>query len=165
MKLNLGNDQSERTQATATEEHRPSRASQPHHRLLPSIRRPVGGAGPANSSAGEHSSFGRRPAPGAGPDLRQRYLLRAAHRVPVEGVGCDRHLLRIHGPSALSRMDRRRGVPGAVADRAGTLRRITGSGLELAEHGRGHDQIPLGRGKKPVPIPRTGVRAASNAVC
>ena len=57
------------------------------------------------------------------------------------------------------------GVPGAMADGTGTLRRIEGLGLELAEHGRGNDQIASGRGKKPAPIPRTGVRAGSNAAC
>ena len=74
MKLNLGNDQSERTQATATKAGRPSRAGQPNHRFLPGVRRPVGGTGPANSPAGEYASLGRRPAPGAGPHLRQRHI-------------------------------------------------------------------------------------------
>ena len=40
-----------------------------------------------------------------------------------------------------------------MADRAGTLRRIAGLGLELAEHGRGADQSAPGRGKKPGPNP------------
>ena len=78
MKLNLGNEESERTQATAAKAGRPSRVGQPRHRLLPSIRRrirrPVGGTGPANSPAGEPSSLGRRPAQGAGPHLRQRHI-------------------------------------------------------------------------------------------
>ena len=200
MKLNLGNEESERTQATAAKAGRPSRVGQPRHRLLPSIRRrirrPVGGTGPANSPAGEPSSLGRRPAQGAGPHLRQRhihgifYVLRTGcqwkaldatgipQRVnphPLGGgrprapdrtfAGCHGHLLRLHRPSALPGMGRRRGVSGAVADGAGTLRRIAGSGLGLAEHGRGHDQIPLGRGGKPVPTPRTGVRLGSSAVC
>ena len=52
-----------------------------------------------------------------------------------------------------------------VAGGSGTLRRVAGSGLELAEHGRRHDQIPPGRGEKPVPTPRTGVRPGSNAAC
>ena len=163
--LNLGNDESARTQATSTKTRRASRAGQPGHRLLSSIRRPVGGAGTAASPAGEHPSSGRRPAPGAGPHLRQRRLPRAAHRLPVEGPGRHGHLLRFHGSPALPGVGRRRGVLGAVANRAGTLRRVAGAGLELVEHGRSHDQGPPGRGEKPAPTPRTGARPASNAVC
>ena len=161
----MGNDQSERAEATPARARWPSRSSQPHHWLLSGIRRPVGGAGPITSPAGEYSSFGRRPAPGPGSNLRQWYLLCAADRLPVEGVRCDGHLLWLHGPSALSRMGRRRGILAAMAGGAGTVRRIEGSGLELAKHGWGHDQIPPGRGGKPAPTPRTGVRLASNAVC
>ena len=164
-RLNWGNDESERTQAASTAPRRPSHSDQPHHRLLPGIGRAVGGPESPPSPAGEYPSLGRRPAPDPGPDLRQRYLLRAAHRLPVESLGRHRHLLRLHRPPALSAMGRRRGVLGAMADWAGTLCRIEGSGLELAEYGRGLDPIPLGRGKKPAPTPRTGVRAASNAVC
>ena len=52
-----------------------------------------------------------------------------------------------------------------VASGTGTLRRTEGAGLELAEHGRRHDQIAPGRGEKPVPTPQTGVRPASSAAC
>ena len=38
-------------------------------------------------------------------------------------------------------------------------------GLELAEYGRRHDQIALGRGEKPAPTPPTGVNGASSAAC
>ena len=40
----------------------------------------------------EHPSFRWRPAQSSGPDLCQRHLLRAAHRLPVEGLGRHRHL-------------------------------------------------------------------------
>ena len=142
MKLTLGNDQSERTQAASTGPGWPGCADQPDNRLLSGIRRPVGGPGSTPPPAGEYPSLGRRPAPGPRPDLRQRYLLRATHRLPVEGLGRDEHLLWLHGPSALSRMGHRWGVLTTVAGGSGTLRRVAGSGLELAEHGRRHDQIP-----------------------
>ena len=165
MRLKLGNDQSERTQATATQARWPGHTGQPHHRLLSGIRRSVGGAGPADSPTGEYPSSGRRPAPSARPDLRQRHILRAAYRLPVEGVGRHRHLLRLHRSFALPGMGGRRGIPGAMADGTGTLRRIARSGLELAEHGRGTDQSAPGRGEKPGPIPPTEVRAGSSAAC
>ena len=54
------------------------------------------------------------------PDLRQRHPLRAAHRFSMEGVGRDRNLLSLRGPSALSGMGRQ-GVAGTLAGGAGTL--------------------------------------------
>ena len=119
--LVLWNEESERTQAVSTTPRRPSHSGQPHHRLLPGIGRAVGGPESPPSPAGEYPSLGRRPAPDPGPDLRQRYLLRTAHRLPVESPGRHRHLLRFHRPPALSAMGRRRGAPGAMADWAGTL--------------------------------------------
>ena len=164
MRLNWVNDESERTQAASTGPGWSNRPGQPHHRLLSGIRRPVGSTGPITSPAGEHSSFGWRSAPGSGSDLRQRHILRAAHRLPVEVVGYDGYLLRLHGPSALSTMGRRRSISAVMAGGAGALRRNDGSGLELAKHGRGPDQIAIGRGGKPDPTPRTGARPALNPV-
>ena len=163
--LNWGNDQSERTQATPTEARWPGHTGQPHHRRFPDFRRTVGSAGASDPQACEHPSSGRRPAPSARPDLRQWHILRAAHRLPVEGAGRHGHLLRLHRSFALPGMGGRRGVPGTMASGAGTLRRIARSGLELAEPGRGADQSAPGRGKKPGPIPPTGVRAGSSAAC
>ena len=40
--------------------------------------------------------LGGGPAPSARPDLRQWHRLRAAYRLPVEGVGRHGHLLRLH---------------------------------------------------------------------
>ena len=85
-RLNWGNDESERTQAASTAPRRPSHSDQPHHRLLPGIGRAVGGPESPPSPAGEYPSLGRRPAPDPGPDLRQRYLLRAAHRLPWKAL-------------------------------------------------------------------------------
>ena len=67
-RLNLGNEENERTQAASTAPRRSSLSDQPHHRLLPGIRRTVGGAGPTPSPTGEYPSLGRRPPPGPGPD-------------------------------------------------------------------------------------------------
>ena len=148
MKLNFRDDQSKRTQVTPAPPRRPNQATQPHHQFLSGIRRPVGGAGPTDSQAGEYPPFGRRTAPGSRPDLRQRYLLRAAHRLPMKGVGRHEHL-RFQEWAA-----------------AGVFLRLWQVGLErydelkgldssFLEHGRSHNQVPPGRGVKP----------ASNAVC
>ena len=117
----LEDDESERAQVSATEACQPTRSSQPHHQFLSDIRRVMGGVGPFASPASEYPSFGWRPASGSRPDLRQRHLLRAAYRLPVEGVGRHGHLLRLHRPFALSGMGCRRGVPGAVAGGTGKL--------------------------------------------
>ena len=85
-RLNLGNDEIERIQTAPTTPRRPGHSDQPHHRLLPGIRRTVEGAGPTPSPTGEYPSLGRRPPQGSGPDLRQRHFLRPAHRLPVESV-------------------------------------------------------------------------------
>ena len=45
-RLNLGNDEIERIQTAPTTPRRPGHSDQPHHRLLPGIRRTVEGAGP-----------------------------------------------------------------------------------------------------------------------
>ncbi len=98
-KLNWWNDQSQRAKDTSTQTRRPSRADQSHHGILSSVRRAVGGTGPLTSSAGEYPSFGRRPTPGARSNLRQRHILCAAHRLPVEGLGLNGHLLLAPRPT------------------------------------------------------------------
>ena len=42
---------------------------------------------------------------------------------------------------------------------------LKGLDWSFLEHGWSHNQVPPGRGGKPVPTPRTGVKPASNAVC
>ena len=111
-----------------------------------------------------HRFGGGRP-PGSRPHLRQRHLLRVAHRLPVEGLGRHGDLFRVHRAPALSGVGCRWGVPGVVAGGTGTLRRTAGSGLELAEYGRGHDQVAPGWGKKLAPTPPTEVSEASSAAC
>ena len=59
----MGNEENERTQAASTAPRRPSLSDQPYHRLLPSIRRTVGGTGSTPSPAGEYPTLGRRPPP------------------------------------------------------------------------------------------------------
>ena len=157
LRLNWGNDQSERTQATATQARWPGHTGQPHHRLLSGIRRAVGGAGPADSPTGEYPSSGRRPAPSARPDLRQRHILRAAYRLPVEGVGRHGHLL--NGSTAHLRFQE------WVA--AGIFRELWRTGLERYDELQGLDwswlsmdgaltKAPLGGGKNRAQSHRPG---------
>ena len=63
----MGNDEIKRIQTAPTTPRRPGHSDQPHHRLLPGIRRTVEGAGPTPSPTGEYPSLGRRPPQGPGP--------------------------------------------------------------------------------------------------
>ena len=153
-RLNLGNDEIERIQTAPTTPRRPGHSDQPHHRLLPGIRRTVGGAGPTPSPTGEYPSLGRRPPQGPGPDLRQR----SSTSAPVAsgaatGIcsGC---------PPALSGMGCRWGVQWRV----GLERYEELKGLDWSWLSRRHDQIAPGRGEKPAPTPLTA-KMASSAAC
>ena len=64
----------------------PSRQYQPHHRRFPDLRRVVGRAEAVDPQARQHPSVWRWATQGSRPHLRQRHLLRAAHRLPVESL-------------------------------------------------------------------------------
>ena len=162
-RLNLGNDESERTQAAATAPRWPSRSDQPHHWLLPGIRRTVGGTGSTPSPAGEYPSLGRRPAPGSGPAP----TVSATCRAPA--ASGRRWTPPAFAPAPPPTCAFRNGPPPGRSWSYGgpgwNAMTSEGFGLELGELGRSPDQIAPGRGKKPAPTPRIGVRVASNVAC
>ena len=64
LRLDWGNDQSERPQSATSEACWPSHQDQSYHRRVPDLRRALGGAGAVDPQACEHPSFRRRSAPG-----------------------------------------------------------------------------------------------------
>ena len=77
-----------------------------------------------------------------------RHLVCVGHRLPMEG---DAQAVRIgqRDPRLLPRVGRIRRVPAVVGIRFGRIRRVKRDRLEVAEYGRGDDQIAAGWGKKP----------------
>ena len=90
LRLDWGNDQSERPQAASSEACWACHQNQSHHRCVPGLRRAVGSAGAPDPRACEHPSVRRGPTAGSRPYLRHWHLLRAAHRLPVESLGRHR---------------------------------------------------------------------------
>ena len=58
LRLDWGNDQSERRQAATSEACWPSHQDQSYHRRVPDLRRALGGAGAVDPPACEHSAAG-----------------------------------------------------------------------------------------------------------
>ena len=96
-----------------------------------------------------HPAGRRAVAPSARPDLRQWHILRAAYRLPVEGVATG----ICSGSTAHLRFQEWVSMPGYSGNYGGRdwkcYDELARSGLELAEHGWGTDQSGPGRGKKP----------------
>src|SRR5665213_3652614 len=86
----------------------------------------------------------------------------AANRLSVEGDAA-RVRLRQRDSRLLPRVGGAGRVRGAVGTRVARVRRVERDRLEVAEHGRGDDQIAAGRGKKPAKTRPIVASSASNA--
>ena len=139
----------------------------PDHRTrrLAHPRCPLGSHADLYPRTREHPPLRRRPAARAGSGLCRCHLLRPAHRLPVEGPGRHQVLPRLHRARPLPGVGRGRRLLGVLEGGVARLRLCKRDRLDLAEHGRLHDQGPPRGGKRPARIPRIGPRRASSAAC
>ena len=88
-----------------------------------------------------------------GSGCHERYSVRVAHRLPMERLGRNWHLLMQFGIPTLPGMDGSRGIRRLLAYRTGQVRRTQGHRLDLAVDGWSNDEGPDGRFKKTGPNP------------
>ena len=91
----------------------------------------------------------------------------AAHKSPSGKIGNSLidDVVFVSGASAVPGMDAGGCIPETMAGRIERVRRTERVELDLAEHGRGDDQGPAGRGGKPAPTLRIEPNPVPSEVC
>ncbi len=136
-----------------------------NRRRVGHFRRTLGRNRVASSRSQKYPSLWWWPPPHARSRLHECHLFRVADGVPMESARRHQILPGLHRTRPLSRMGASGGFLGTVESGSAGIRLLARDRLEVAEHGRVHDESTPGGGKRQAKIRPIEPKAASSAVC